>query len=57
MTFDNYKRQVFKLAKAAKVSHLVPNSDTLFRLWEQKVAPETVVTLHCTLEAQKKRHV
>jgi len=56
MDFDAFKRKVFALAKKAKAGHLIPNSDTLFTLYERGVSPADVVAKHCTLEAQKLRH-
>lgn len=56
MSFEQWKTQVIRQAKRNNVSWLVPNSDTLFSLWQQKLTPEQVVQLHCTKEAQRKRH-
>lgn len=55
LSFDAFKREVFRLAKKGKAGHLIPNNDTLYRLWELKITPEVVVTKHCTPEAQKQR--
>ncbi len=56
MDFDTFKRKVFALAKKNKVGHLIPNSNTLFTLWERGVSVSDVVQKHCTLAASKKRH-
>lgn len=53
MTFTNYSRQVVKLAKQQGKGYLVPDNDTLYRLWELKIIPEIVVKEHCTLEASR----
>jgi hypothetical protein len=55
LSFDAFKREVFRLAKKGKAGHLIPNGDTLYRLWELKTPPAEVVEKHCTAEAQKKR--
>ena len=54
--FDNFKKQVLKIAKREKKTYLVPNSDFLYIVWEKNQNPEEVVKLYCTPEAQKKRH-
>ena len=55
MNFEAYKKAVAKLAKKAKVSHWMPDANTLFRLWEKQVPPETVIVVHCTEKAMKNR--
>jgi hypothetical protein len=56
MNFNKFVNEVIKRAKAQKIGYLVPNNDTLFSLWQQKLTTEQVITLHCTKEAQRKRH-
>jgi hypothetical protein len=56
MSFDAFKSNVIALSRRNKAGHLIPDSDTLYRLWELKLTPEQVVRLHCTNEASKLRH-
>ena len=43
MTFDRFKKEVFRLAKVEKKSHLIPDSNTLFVAWEEKRTPAEVL--------------
>jgi hypothetical protein len=43
MRFDQWKKEVFRLADASKKGHLVPDSNTLFCLWEKHQTPQQVV--------------
>lgn len=43
LTFDQYKRQVIKLAKARGKGYLVPGADRLYYLWEKELSPIEVV--------------
>lgn len=56
MSFDAFKGNVIALSRRNKAGHLIPDSDTLYRLWELKLTSEQVVRLHCTKEASKLRH-
>ena len=56
MTYEQFKKEVGRLAKAKKVGHMCPNNDIMYSLWERKWTPDQVVERHCTVEAQRKRH-
>ncbi len=56
MSFEAFKTSVFALSRRNQVSHLIPNSNVLFRLWELQRTPENVVQFHCTKDACKLRH-
>lgn len=46
LTFDQFKKEVFRLAKQIRMSYLIPNSNVLFDLWEKGTEPEEVVKNH-----------
>ncbi len=45
MTFEQYKKEVFRLAK--RKVYLLPNSDVLFLMWQNKQTPAQVVKIYC----------
>lgn len=53
--FDKFKRAVAKAAKKQGQGHLVPDADTLYRLFEEKTSVDDVVFYHCTVRAAKVR--
>lgn len=45
MTFDVFKSKLIRLARRAKISHLVPGNNVLFGYWEREASPEQVISL------------
>lgn len=43
MNFEAFKKEVKRLAKLVKASHLIPSSNTLYVLWENNKTPKEVV--------------
>ena len=56
MGFAAWQKRVYAIAAKAKVKHLVPNCNDLFRLWELGINSQDVVEQHCTTGAMLRRH-
>ncbi len=56
LSFDQWKREVCRIAKKNKILYLVPGDNYLDMLFIKKLSPSDVVKLHCTNEAAEARH-
>lgn len=56
MTFNVFKRRVFRAARLQRKVHLIPATNTLMVLWESGWPVMSVVAKHCTEKASRERH-
>lgn len=56
LSYEQFKRKIYQLSNQQKVGHMCPNNNIMYNLWEKGWTPEQVVSKHCTVAAQRKRH-